>query len=71
MDEVEFFNCLQQFCKDNKLEIKGSFHVGKSIAVTVYGENGLKLFRDWLCDNNIQHTLPTSYSDGFMSYITL
>lgn len=71
MTEAQFFNALKQFCADNKFELKYKFHVGKSIAIVIFGEKCIEPFDEWLSTKTVSHTTPTTCDDGILSYITL
>lgn len=71
MIEAQFFEALKQFCADNKFELKYKFHVGKSIAIVIFGEKCIEPLDEWLSTWTAEHSTPTSCDNGIMSYVTL
>lgn len=71
MSEAEFIKALKQFCADNKFEYKYKFHIGKSIAVVIFGKECIEPFDNWLSFWTADHSTPASCDDGIMSYVTL
>ena len=62
---------LDEFCAENKFEVRYKFHVGRSLAVVIFGKECIKPFDEWLNTISVEHTTPTSCDDGIMSYVTL
>ena len=71
MNEEQFIKALNQFCADNKFEVRYKFHVGRNLAVVIFGKECIKPFDEWLSDNSTEHTTPITCEDGIMSYVTL
>ena len=71
MNEEQFLKALDEFCAENKFVVKYKFHVGRNLAVVIFGKECVAPFDEWLSNNSAEHTTPTSCEDGIISYVTL